>query len=157
MVEIITSGTVLGVATLLITAYAARKRDLETITDRQQKVDARLTGKTVQSDYWGIEYVHIELTERSGGVYWVVKMLTGRISGEAEVTVRYHGPSVPGDVWEGKRGQAMLNGFPYPVEHLVTDETTHPTVAVFRIRSVDPDTIKNFSKTLLTLDAENRE
>lgn len=156
MVEIITPTTIAS-ATLLITAYAVRKRDLETIYDRQQQIDALLAGKTVKSEYWGIEYDHIEVTEQSGMLYQLMKLLTGWLSGEAEVTVKYHGPSIPSGVWEEKWGQAILDGFPYPVEHVVTDETTNPTVAVFRIGSVDPDTIKNFSETLLTVDEKNRE
>lgn len=156
MVLTTTPATALGAASLIITAYAVRKQGLETINERQQQINARLTGQMVKSEYWGIEHTRIEVTERIGRLYRVLKLLTGRLCGEAEITIKYHGPSIPGDVWEEKGGRAILKGFPYPVEHVVTDETTRPSVAVFRIGSVDPDTIKNFSETLLTVDAENR-
>lgn len=156
MFQNITPAIGIGILTLLLGAYQLRKRGLDTIVDHEEFINSRLAGNMVKNDYWGIEYDRVEITERTGLVYRVKKLLTGRLEGEAEVTVQYRNASLPGELWDADIGAAILNGFPYDVEHIVTDMTLNPTTAVFRIGSVDPDTIKNFSETLLTFEAQHR-
>lgn len=156
MFQNITPAIVIGIIALLLTAYQLRTRGLDTIVDREEFINSRLAGNIVKNDQWGIEYDRIEITERTGLFYRVKKLVTGRLEGEAEVTVQYRNASLPSDLWDSEFGEAILNGFPYNVEHVVTDTTTNPTTSVFRIGSVDPDTIKNFSETLLTFEARNR-
>lgn len=146
--------TLLG---LLLGALQYRKQGFETIAEREELVNSRLAGNMVKSDSWGIEYERIELTERNGVIYYFKKLLTGRLEGEAEVTIRYRNASIPGELWDSDFGRAILNGYPYGVEHIVTDSKANPTTAVFRIESVHADTIKNFSEAMLTFEEQNRE
>lgn len=137
-------------------AYQSRINGLETDRERERYLNFRLQDSTHFSDMWAITIDNILIHEKSGLFYRLRKFLTGSLSGEASVVVRYEKRSIPGSFWETDAGEAILDSYGVEVEHLGTEEHLDPTVARFKFGSVDYEDIAGFFDAVLELEKEMR-
>lgn len=137
-------------------AYQSRLNGLESSRERERHLSSRLSEVTHIGDIWGVTIDTVRFHENSGFWYRKRKFLTGRISGETTVVVRYKNTTIPGSFWETEGAQAFLNGFDFEVEHLNTSEHLDPTVARFNIGSTQPESIEAVFGSLIEVEEELR-
>ncbi|WP_281195825.1 hypothetical protein [Halorubrum sp. F4] len=143
------------VGTMFI-AYQSRLNGLERERDRDLFLNEKLAERTHLGDIWGITIDSVRFREKDGFLYRKWKFLTGRISGETTVVVRYQNTTIPGDFWDTPALQHFLDEFKVEVDHLQTDDHLDPTVARFKMETTDPDTIDDFFGTLITMEQNLR-
>lgn len=137
-------------------AYQTRVNGLETGRERERYLNEALEEATTLSDTWGITIDNIAVYENSGALYRLWKFITGRISGEADVTVRYERATIPSEFWESGAGKPLLNGYRVDVEHIDTQDHVEPTLAAFRFGSLDEEDIAGFFGLFLEYEKEMR-
>jgi hypothetical protein len=135
-------------------AYQSRLNGLEASRDRERYLNSRLQDHTLLSDMWAITIDNIQVHESSGFFYRVKKFITGSLSGESTVVVRYNGSTIPGQFWGTEGGKAIIDSYHIEVEHLNTREDVDPTIARFRFQSVDDGDISGFFNALIDLEEE---
>lgn len=138
-------------------AFQSRKNGLETEWNREEFVNARLAGATFPSDTWGITCDYVTIIEDSGLLYRIKKFLTGRMSGEAAVAVKYENASIPGEIWETDGWQQILDSFDFDVEHAGTNEHIDPTHAKFILGTVEWGEIVDFLHAIIELEKKGRK
>ncbi|WP_226007388.1 hypothetical protein [Natrinema salinisoli] len=159
----LTAATIVaGITTVLAvySAYKARTGGLVTEHEREQKIKQRLEDRTVPSDSWGLRVDDVLVKERSGPVYWVVKFVTGRISGETRVTLTYANAHVPGEVWEHENIQQIFTAFDFHVEHVKTvnpGDTVGEGHTVFVLQTVEWGDIVHFLRSIVKIEEYGRE
>jgi hypothetical protein len=137
-------------------AYQSRLNGLESSRERERYLNSRLQDSTLLSDMWAVTIDGIQVHESSGFFYRVKKFLTGTISGETTVVVRYKNTTFPGDFWETEGGKAVTESYHVEVEHLNTREDVNPTIARFRFQSLDDGDISGFFNALIELEEDMR-
>jgi hypothetical protein len=137
-------------------AYQSRVNGLESSRERERYLNSRLQESTLLSDMWGITIDNIQVHENSGFFYGKKKFLTGTISGESTVVVRYDNATIPGEFWETDGGRAVTDSYHVGVEHLSTNEDSNPAIARFRFQTVDDGDISGFFNALIDLEQEMR-
>lgn len=138
-------------------AYQSRKNGLETQWEREQFVNSRLAGTTIPSDTWGLTCDRVTIIEDSGLFYRFRKFVTGRMSGEATVTIKYQNASIPGEVWENENIQELLSVLDFDVEHIETTDQVDPTHSKFIVQTVEWGDIVTFLNTIIEIDKAGRE
>jgi len=137
-------------------AYQSRLNGLESSREREQYLNSRLQESMILSDMWAITIDNILVHEKAGFLYRVKKFITGSLSGECTVVVRYNNVTIPSNFWETKGGKAVTESYHIEVEHLNTREDTDPTIARFRFQSVDDGDLSGFFNALIDLEEEMR-
>lgn len=148
------------VASALLTgfiAYQSRKNGLETKWEREQFINSRLSGGTFPSDMWGLTCDHVMIIEDTGWRYRFKKFFTGRMSGEAVVSVRYENVSIPGSVWENSNLQAALDALGFEWEHVGTNQHLQPTHARFVLQTVERSEIMDFFNAIIEAEKWGRK
>jgi len=138
-------------------AYQSRKNGLETQWEREQFVNSRLAGTTIPSDTWAITCDGITIIEDSGALYRFKKFVTGRMSGEAAVTIRFQNADIPGEVWENENIQELLGVLDFEVEHVETTDQINPTHAKFIVQTVEWGDIVEFLNTIIEIEKAGRK
>lgn len=137
-------------------AYQSRLNGLEASRERERYLNSRLQDSTLLSDMWAVTIDNIQVHESSGFLYRVKKFITGSLSGESTVVVRYNNATIPSQFWDTEGGKAVTDSYHVEVEHLNTREDMDPTIARFRFQSVDDGDISGFFNTLIDLEEEMR-
>lgn len=137
-------------------AYQSRLNGLEASRERERYLNLRLQDNTLLSDTWGITIDNIQVHERSGFFYRVKKFVTGSLSGESTVVVRYKNVTIPSKFWETEGGKAVIDSYHIEVEHLNTREDMNPAIARFRFQSVNDGDISGFFNALIEVEEEMR-
>ena len=137
-------------------AYQSRINGLETGRERERYLNSRLQESTQFSDTWAITIDNIRVQENSGFLYRLRKFITGGLSGESSVVVRYEKSTIPGSFWETEAGETIMDAYRVEVEHLGTNEHLSPTVARFTLGSLTNDDIIGFFDALLTVEKDMR-
>ena len=70
-------------------AYQSRINGLDTVRERERYLNSRLQDMTKFSDTWAITIDNVRAHEDAGFFYRVKKFITGSLSGESSVVVRY--------------------------------------------------------------------
>lgn len=137
-------------------AYQSRLNGLEASRERERYLNSRLQDSTLLSDMWAVTIDNIQVHENSGFFYRVKKFITGSLSGESTVVVRYNNATIPGEFWETEGGRAVTESYHVEVEHLNTREDSDPAIARFRFQSLDDGDISGFFNALMELEEEMR-
>lgn len=138
-------------------AYQSRKNGLETQWERERFINSRLAGSMRPSNTWGIKFDQVNIFEDSGLFYRFKKFVTGRMSGEATVTIQYQNASIPGEIWENENIQELLGVLDFDVEHIETVEQIEPTHAKFLVQTVKWEDIVEFVNTVIEIEKAGRE
>jgi len=138
-------------------AYQSRKNGLETEWEREQFVNSRLAGSTFPSDTWGITCDYVTIVEDSGWPYRFKKFFTGRMSGEAAVSVKYQNASIPGEVWENENIKQILDVLDFEVEHVGTNDHIEPTHSKFVLDTVEWGDVVEFLHAVIEMEKAGRE
>jgi len=149
-------GAISAVLTGII-AYESRKSELETEQKRERQVKERLAEKTFPTNTWGITCDDVIVIEDSGLWYRFKKFITGQISGEVAVTVKYENASIPGEVWEFDAIQEIFTTLDFSVEHVETHEQLDPTHAKFVLGTVEWGDIAHFIHSIIMIEEYGRE
>ena len=138
-------------------AYQSRKNGLETQWERERFINSRLAGSMRPSNTWGIKFDQVNIFEDSGLFYRFKKFVTGRMSGEATVTIQYQNASIHGEIWENENIQELLGVLDFDVEHIETVEQIEPTHAKFLVQTVKWEDIVEFVNTVIEIEKAGRE
>lgn len=136
--------------------YQSRLNGLETSRQRERHLTSRLEEVTHIEDIWGVTVDTVRFHENRGFWYRKRKFVTGGLSGETTVVVRYDNATIPGDFWDTDGAQAFLDGFEFDVEHLNTSERLDPTVARFKIGAIEPESIEAVFVSLIEMEERFR-
>ena len=138
-------------------AYQSRKNGLETQWERERFINSRLAGSVRSSDTWGIKFDQVNIFEDTGWFYRFKKFVTGRMTGEATVTIQYQNTSIPGEIWENENVQELLEVLDFDVEHIETMDQIEPTYAKFLVQTVKWGDILEFVNTIIEIEKAGRK
>lgn len=138
-------------------AYQSRKNGLETQWERERFINSRLAGSMRPSNTWGIKFDQVNIFEDSGWFYRFKKFVTGRMSGEATVTIQYQNANIPGEIWENENIQELLGVLDFDVEHIETIEQIEPMHAKFLVQTVEWGDVVEFVNAIIEIEKAGRE